>query len=102
MGHSTVNGPDSAMYTVPYDCVLTGWQVTADVVGNVTVQVRRGGTSLVGSGTAPGLSGASSGSSSSLTGWTTALSAGDVLWISISGVSGVGILRINFKTTTIQ
>lgn len=76
---------------VPHDGTITGWTLLADVVGQATVDIWKttyaaysaGSHPVVGdaiTGSAkPSMSGAEKATSTTLTGWTTSVSAGDIL-----------------------
>ena len=71
-----------AYRTIPFDATITGWYIDSDSNGDVTVDVQRGMTtpvSLVGSGTKPFLSSASSNSDSSPDWDTLSVTEGDIL-----------------------
>ena len=97
----TVDGAGTALtagskgfITVPYDCTITNWYLAADASGDVIFDIKRGGTSLVGTGNFPTLSTAQSGNAA-VSGWTSvAVTAGDILEFEITGTPAT-ITRVN-------
>ncbi len=84
---------------IPFGCVVTGWSLLADQAGSIVVDVWRAshagappvsGDSITASAR-PALASALKAQSSTLTGWTTAISAGDVLRVDV--VSAATIRR---------
>jgi len=68
--------------TIPYNCTITNWYVSADVSGSIQFDLKRSGTSIIGAGNKPLLSSAQTGNAA-VSSWTsTAVTAGDILtWI---------------------
>lgn len=80
---------------IPFDCVITGWTLVADPSGSMVVDIWKStyaafppnvGGSIV-AAAKPAISGGVKASSSTLTGWTTTLSAGDVLAFNVDSAS---------------
>lgn len=95
---SPSGGAESRALRVPYDCVITGWTIAADASGSVVVDVWKDtlanfppnvSDTITGSAK-PTLSSARTGTSTTLTGWTTTLSEGDWLKFYVQSVSGIG------------
>lgn len=93
---------------IPFDCAITGWKILGDVSGSVEVDVKKGTfpaggatpttASLIGSGgTKPSITTAFSASSTDVTGWTTAITEGDVIEWNID--SCTTITRLNLIIT---
>ncbi len=93
----TVDGGGSVLTTgskgfvvVPFTCTITGWSIVADASGSVTFDVEKAAdatipsTSIVASA-APALSSDQIERSTTLTGWTTAVTANDVIEFEITG-----------------
>ena len=82
---------------LPFTGTLTGWQIAADRVGSATIDVWMAAwtsyppTSAndITGGTPPALASAASAESTSLTGWTTAITAGDVMRFQLAAVATV-------------
>ena len=100
---------------VPFGGVITSWQLFGDASGSVTVDIWKctyaqfdGGAthpvladSITGSAT-PSMSSATKNSSSTLTGWTTTLSQGDVLAFSLpSSATGIARLTLALQLTRV-
>ena len=80
--------------TVPYDCTLTNWYLAADQAGDVVFDLKRGGTSIVGTGNAPTLSSAQT-ANAAVSGWdSVAITAGDIIEFEITGTPAT-ITRVN-------
>lgn len=92
-------------YTIlPFNGTISSWQMVADQAGDIVIDVKKGDfpaagatpttASIIGSGgTQPTLSGVASGSDSTLTGWTTSITAGQVIEWEV--VSCTTITRVN-------
>ena len=99
----TVDGAGAALtagskgfLTVPYSCAITNWYLAADQAGDVVFDVKRGGTSIIGTGNAPTLSTAQSGNAA-VSGWdSVAVAEGevDILEFEITGTPA-SITRVN-------
>jgi hypothetical protein len=86
--------------TVTAACTITGWTIIADVSGSAVIDVRRATyagyptvTSIAGSAK-PTLTAATKATSTTLTGWSTSLAAGDVLVFNVDSASTVEQLFI--------
>ncbi len=80
--------------TIPYDCTITNWYLAADQIGDVTFDVKKAGTSIVGTGNFPLLSTVVI-ANAPVDGWTSvALTEGDVLEFEITGTPAT-ITRVN-------
>ena len=90
---------------VPCDCDLNMWTLLADVSGSILVDIWKGAYSsyppvVGGSITAsakPTISSALKGQSSTLTGWTTALTKGDILRFNVDSVATVKLVSLNLR-----
>jgi hypothetical protein len=83
--------------TVPFNCTITGWRLTADAVGSIVIDVWKDtyanfppvvGDTITGS-EKPTLSSAQNNEDTTLTTWTTSVAAGDVLVFNIDSVSTI-------------
>lgn len=86
---SVVTTGSKGFITIPYNCTITNWYVSANVSGSIQFDIKRSGTSIVGGGgNKPLLSSAISGNAA-VSGWTsTAVTAGDILeWVVDSGTT---------------
>jgi hypothetical protein len=86
---------------IPYDMVITSWTIIADQVGSIVIDIWKDtyanypgvvGDSITGSAK-PTITAAIKNQSSTLTGWTTTVSAGDIARFNVDSVSI--ITRIN-------
>lgn len=90
---------------VPFGCTIVGWTITADASGSAVVTISRATyanfpTFTAISGTEkPTLSSAQKNQDLTLTTWTTALSAGDVLRASVDSATTVQRLTVTLRVT---
>lgn len=86
--------------TVPFSCTITNWYLAADVSGSVVVDVKVGGTSIVGAGNKPTLSTAAS-ANAAVSGWTSAtISAGTIVEFNVD--SAATITRLNLVLRAVK
>jgi hypothetical protein len=108
-GSTIATGLQKAMLTVPFDCVITGWRILSDVSGSIVIDIWKDtyanfpptiADTIVASAK-PTLSAARSAESTTLTGWITSISAGDVLFFNVDSASTVTFieLSLNFRMT---
>jgi hypothetical protein len=90
---------------VPFAATITGWTLLADVTGSAQITVSKGTyaafptvTSIVASAP-PVLSSAQKSTSTALTGWTTAITAGDVLSFNLDSVTTCKRLTLELQIT---
>ncbi len=102
--HFTIDGGGSAITTggkawvrVPYDMTITGWDITADQSGSIVIDVYKdtyanfppdSSDSIAGT-EKPTLSSAQKNQDTSLSSWTTSVSAGDYIKINVDSASTV-------------
>ncbi len=79
---ATVSTGSKGFVTIPYNCIIANWYVSASSSGSIQFDIKRSGTSIVGSGNKPLLSSAQNGNAAA-SGWTSvSVSEGDVLeWV---------------------
>ena len=70
--------------TIPYDCAITHWYIAMDAADEVSFDIKRGGTSIIGAGNYPytldGSLASMQFANAAVSGWTSvAITAGDVL-----------------------
>jgi hypothetical protein len=95
-----------AEQTVPYACTITANTMVADQSGSVALDIKKSSfagfpgslTSIVASAP-PTITTAQKSTDATLTGWTTAVGAGDVLQWSVS--SATTITRVNCTLTVV-
>ncbi|NOG70506.1 hypothetical protein HJG45_09000 [Roseicella sp. DB1501] len=84
--------------TMPYAGSFTSWYIAGDTTGSAVVDIKRNGTSIIGTGNKPTLSGAQFGNQAT-SGWTaTSFSAGDQIEIVLSSVSTLTCITGTIKT----
>ena len=92
---------------VPFACAITSWTLMADTTGSVTLDLWKsdlasypptGSQSITGSAK-PAISSDVKAYSSTLTGWTTAIAAGDILAFNVDAVSGFNRLSVGLAIT---
>lgn len=88
---------------VPFNCTITGVYLYADQVGSIVIDIWRDthanypptvADTIVASAK-PTISSATKASDTTLTGWTTALAAGDVLYFNVDSVASLTSVGIN-------
>ncbi len=90
---------------IPFAATITGWTVTADVSGSIVCTVSKATYANVPTFTAisgtekPTLSSAQKNQDLSLTTWTTAVAAGDLLEVSIDSVATITRATLNIRMT---
>jgi hypothetical protein len=90
-GGGVIGVGTKATIEVPFDCTINQWTLLTDVGGNLTVDVWKTTyasyptASSITASAKPAVAGASKNQSSTLTGWTTLLSAGDLLSFVVTG-----------------
>jgi hypothetical protein len=92
-------------FTVPYNCTITGWSITSQQTGSVVFDIWKASGTIptvadsITASAKPTLLSAQLASSSSLTGWTTSLVAGDVLVYNIDSISFIKKVTLLIKIT---
>ena len=109
-GSGSVLGTGLKAYVdVPYDCTIDSWSIYADQVGSAVVDVWKtdyanyppvDGDSITASAL-PTLTSAIKAESSTLTGWTTSVSQGDIMGFNLDSVSTVTWLALSLRVTKI-
>jgi hypothetical protein len=104
-GGSLVTTANSAVYfAIPFDCDIVGWDLVADGAGNLTVEVEKCNyatfptTASIAASAKPSLSAAQKNTDSTLTGWTTAVTAGDQFKVYLSGTPTI----VTYATLTLK
>ena len=102
-GTSAVTTGNKTFITIPYNCTITGWSLLSDTSGNLSITIS---TSTVGtfptlttiSGvTPPELSNSQVASNYSLTDWSTALTAGEILVATVTGTPTVNLATLTLS-----
>lgn len=96
---------NQGVYVVPFDCTITGWTILSDISGSAQVTISKGSysgyptvSSIVASAPIV-LTSAQKATSTTLTGWTTSLSAGDVLSYNLDSVASAHLLTVQMQVT---
>jgi hypothetical protein len=105
----TINGNGTAIAAgaagskiIPYNCTITGWEVISASSGNLVVTVNKSTTtsptapswSAVSGSEKPTLSSAARNTDTSLTTWTTSVSAGNQIQVSIDSATITGVVDL--------
>lgn len=87
--------PDYCDLVVPFACTITSWTLLGNATCTIDVWKApyasyppTAANSIVGAGTKPNIASGFSGQSSTLTSWTTSISAGDIIRLNVSAASG--------------
>lgn len=107
-----VDGAGSAITTgvkgdlvVPFDCTIVSWDILADQSGSIQFDIWNVAyasypatvTNTITASAKPLISSATKGQSSTLTGWTTSISAGDCLRFNVDSASTVQRVTLNLR-----
>ena len=90
---------------VPYACTITGWTMLANASGSAQVTVKKSNyagfptTASIVASAPPNLASVQKNTSTSLTGWTTAISLGDVLEFNLDSVTTVTRISLQLQVT---
>jgi hypothetical protein len=104
-GGATITTGVKGDLEIPFGCTVQGWTLMADQSGSIVVDVWKDGYAnfppVVGdsitASAKPTVSAATKGQSSTLTGWTTAISAGDILRFNVDSVSSCQRVTLSLK-----
>ena len=90
---------------VPYGCTITGWTLVADQSGSAQITVKKSTyagfptTSSIVASAQPALTSAQKNTSTTLTGWTTAITAGDILEFNLDSVATCQRVTLELQIT---
>lgn len=93
--------------TIPFACTITGWVMLADQSGSTVIDVWKDtyanypptvADTITGSAK-PTISASTKGSSTTLTGWTTSIAAGDTLRFNVDSASSIQRVTISLTVT---
>lgn len=92
---------------VPWDCTITDWTITTDASGSCVLDLWTDTyanfpptvADTITASAKPTLSSAQKATPSTLTGWTTALSAGNYLLCNVDSASGATIINLTLSVT---
>jgi hypothetical protein len=105
-GSVVTTGTKKARRIVPVNCTITGWTLLADQIGSTVVTVKRctyanyPTTSAISGTEKPTLSSVIKNQDLSLSTWTTSLTAGDILEISVDSATTITSFVLNIHITT--
>jgi hypothetical protein len=97
-----------AYIQIPFNCTITGWSMLADVTTNAVIDIWKDtyanfpptvANTITGSAI-PAISASNKNTSTTLTGWTTSIAAGDVLAFNLS--SNTAATRITFSLLAVR
>jgi hypothetical protein len=104
---TTATGAKNLLFRVPYACTITGWELVANTSGSVVIDIWKDtytnfpptvGDTITGSAK-PTLTAASKANSTTLTGWTTALAAGDYIEVNVDSVTTITNVTLTLTVT---
>ena len=93
-GGAVLTTGSKGFVTVPYDCTILNWYLAADQAGDVVIDVKRSGASIVGQGNAPTLTSAQSNNEAASAWASIAITAGDILEFVVTGTPTT-LTRVN-------
>jgi hypothetical protein len=106
-GGSTITTGEKGDLTIPFDCTINEWTLLADQSGSIVVDIWKDtyanypptvADTITGSAK-PTISSATKGQSSTLTGWTTSITAGDCLAFNVDSVTTCQRVTLSLKFT---
>ena len=110
----TIDGAGSAIttgvkgfITIPFDCTITGWDIVADQSGSIVIDVWKDTyanfpptvADTIAGTEKPTLSSAQKNQDTSLSSWTTTVTAGDVIGFSVDSATTVTRVTLTVRTT---
>lgn len=104
---TTATGAKKLYYPVPFACTITGWEMVADASGSVVIDIWKDtyanyapvvGDTITGSAK-PTITTATKANSTTLTGWTTSLAAGDYLEVNVDSVTTITNVTLTLTVT---
>jgi len=104
-GASVIPTGVSGNIVIPFNCSIQQWTLLANESGSVVVDIWRDTyanypptvADTITASAKPTISSSTKGQSSTLTGWTTALTAGDILRFNVDSVTSIKALDINLR-----
>jgi hypothetical protein len=104
---TTVTGAKKLYFPVPFACTITGWELVADASGSVVIDIWKDtyanypplvADTITGSAK-PTITTATKAQSTTLTGWTTSLAAGDYLEVNVDSVTTITNVTLTLTVT---
>jgi len=102
-GGSAITTGSKGFLAIDYDCTIISWSIFADQTGSIVVDVKKSTyagfptTSSIAGTEKPTLSAAQKNQDTTLTTWTTAITAGDVLEFVVDSASTVTSVTVTIK-----
>jgi hypothetical protein len=106
-GAAITTGVAGTGLTIPFNCTISEWTLQANVSGSIVIDIWKDtyanfpptvADTITGSAK-PTISASNKGNSSTLTGWTTTISAGDVLYFNVDSCSTITEVTLTMKVT---
>jgi hypothetical protein len=106
-GQAIATGVAGVGLTIPFACTINEWTLQADVSGDIVIDIWKDvyanypptvADTITGSAK-PTITASDKANSSTLTGWTTAISAGDVLYFNVDSCSTITNVTLTLKVT---
>lgn len=108
-GGSACTTGAKASITIPYDCTILGWYLASDATGSAVIDIWKHAGAVptisdtIDASAKPTLSSAQYASSTTLTGWTTTVTTGDVIRFNVDSAATVTrlnlVLRVKLRGT---
>jgi hypothetical protein len=106
-GGSTLTTGTKLYLEIPFACIITGVTVLADVSGSIVIDIWKDTyanypptvADTITASAKPTISSAVKAQDTTLTGWTTAISAGDILGFNIDSITTIKLCTLSLKVT---
>lgn len=107
-GSAITTGAKKAYLSVPAACTIVKWRILADVSGSIVLDLWKDTyanypptvADTITASAKPTLTTAIKAESSTLTGWTTALAAGDIIEVNVDSITAVTKVYLDLFVTT--
>lgn len=108
-GGSTITTGVKGYVQIPYDCTITANRLLADQTGSIVVDIWKDtyanyppdNSDSITASAPPTISSAIKSQDATLTGWTTSISAGDILGYNVDSVTGIQFVTLMLDVTRI-
>jgi len=102
---TTISAGAKGWLRIPFDCVITGWELTADTSGSIVIDIWKDTydnfpptvADSITASAKPTLSSAQKASSDSIITWEPVLNAGDYLRFNVDSCSGISKINLVLK-----
>lgn len=106
-GGAAITTGDKGDLTIPFACTINEWTLLADQSGSIVVDIWKDTyanypptvADTITASAKPTISASTKGQSSTLTGWTTSVAAGDILAFNVDSASTVQRVTLSLKVT---